>query len=347
MKKLKELWHSFCYTNIKRNTMGKIKDFFIRIAYALPFGLKGADTEIMGSNDTGVDESTITQEVSDERVAKHLLKGEVTQEVEELRYRTYKVSNESEKYEYVGNGIALKNDSDDRPRDRKKIRFHQENNLLCESIMNEFKHMNDYGFERYRLEMTYNDIVRFKLEQFATSIDVFIDNENKVIETTLNFEKQPNPYNKKSKPFIKELEKLKDIIVSDYQVSRNEILSSIQTISFVTYKADNEDDLVTYCFVDNCKFKSLDENEFEFKITYTWDSYMRMPVNLEEKYFSPTMEEKYRNKERKDVAIEVGNLERKRYCSVCGKEMSTYDGDIQEFDGGVVICQDCLKKGFK
>lgn len=324
--------------------INKIKDLFLKIAYALPFGLKGADSEIMGSKETSINGTEISQEVSDERVAKHLLKGEVTQEVEELRYRTYKVANESENYTYLGNGVAVKEDDNKNKIERKKIKFTQENGLLCASIMDEFKHMNDYGVDKYRLEMTYNDIVRFKLEQFATCIDVFIDNENKIIETTLRFEKQPNQYNKKSKPFIKELEKIKDILISEYQISKNEILSSIETISFVTYKADNEDDLVTYSFVDGAKFKDFKEDEHEYKITYTWNGYMRLPTNLEEKYYSKSMDEKYKNKERKDVAVEMGNLERKRYCSICGKEMSTYDGDIQEFDGNVVICQDCMKK---
>ena len=90
--------------------MNKIKKYLLNLWYGLPFGLKAADTEIMGSNNNGSDGSSIHQEVSDERVAKHLLKGEVTQEVEELRYRTYKVAGESENYEYLGNGVAVKSD---------------------------------------------------------------------------------------------------------------------------------------------------------------------------------------------------------------------------------------------
>ena len=73
--------------------MKKIKRCILRLLRALPFGLQGAEREIMGSSNTGEDGTVITQEVSDERVSKHLLKGEVTQEVEELRYRTYKVAN--------------------------------------------------------------------------------------------------------------------------------------------------------------------------------------------------------------------------------------------------------------
>ena len=44
---------------------------------------------------------------------------------------------------------------------------------------------------------------------------------------------------------------------------------------------------------------------------------------------------------------EMINTERKRYCSVCGKEMSVYDADIQEADGHKPICKDCLNKALK
>ena len=84
--------------------MSKIKKYFLNLWYGLPFGMKAADTEIMGSKQVDDNGVTIQQEVSDQRVAKHLLKGEVTQEVEELRYRTYKVSNEAENYKYLGKG---------------------------------------------------------------------------------------------------------------------------------------------------------------------------------------------------------------------------------------------------
>lgn len=325
--------------------MNRLVKIFYRILYALPFGIKGADKAIMGGADELPSGTEINQEVSDERVAKHMLKGEVTQEVEELRYRTYRVSNESENYDYVGNGVAVKTD---RRRDpelkRKKIRFTQENELLCASVLEEMGHINDYGVERYRIEATYDGPVRFKLEQFITTIDVSINTKEgeEQIDTVMHFTKTPNPYNAKSMPFINELAKVKDI-KGEYGISRNEILSSLKTISFNTYKASNEDNFVTYGFF-NPTYAGFEENEDEFRLRFSWESFARVPLNLEEKYYSKTMDEKYRNKERKNTPVNMSNVERKRYCSVCGKEMSTYDGDIQEYDGGVAICTECLAK---
>lgn len=321
--------------------MTKIKDFFYRLAYALPFGLKGADKEIMGNSSTKESGTNIQQEVNDERVGRHLLKGEVTQEVEELRYRTYKVSNDSENFQYAGNGIAVKKE-EALEENKKKIRFSQENSIICASILDEFKHMNDYGVDNYKLEVSYTEMVRFKIEQFATLIDVYINEDERIIETKLHFSKVPNPYNAKSMPFINELKKIKNLN-GEYAISRNEIISSFSAISFYTYKATNEEDFVTYSFLMP-KFREIIENDFEYVLIFDWRDYSRLPLNLEQKYYSKEMDEKYKNKEKKNVSVAINNTERKRYCSICGKEVSVYDGDIQEYDNGVVLCQECMLK---
>ena len=59
------------------------------------------------------------------------------------------------------------------------------------------------------------------------------------------------------------------------------------------------------------------------------------------------MAEKYANNERKEVAPEMVNTERTRYCSICGKEMSVYDADVQEADGREPICKECMMKALK
>jgi hypothetical protein len=327
--------------------MNKIKKYFLNLWYGLPFGLKAAGKEIMGGGDEDQAGTEINQQVTDKRVAKHLLKGEVTQEVEELRYRTYKVSNESENYSYLGNGVAIKTEEKDYSiTEKDKYKFSQENKIVCTSVLEEMNHVNNYGTERYVFECTYDGLVKFKIEQFATSVDVNINNKEKIIETTLRFEKQANPYNAKSKPFINQLAALKDV-KSEYELKRNEIASSLETFSFSTYKAKNENDFVSYAFIGGGKFVRIEETELEYLITYSWNEYIRVPLNLEEKYYSKTMDEKYQNKERKDVIPEMVESERKAYCSICGKEVSIYDADILEASGQPVICKECMDKVFK
>jgi hypothetical protein len=125
--------------------MNKIINKLKSLFYSLPFGLKAADSEIMGADSTGViNDTVVQQQANDKRVAKHLLKGEITQEVEELRYRTYKIDKESNKYDYVGHGVAVKKDE---KKPNNIIRFSQENKLICSDILTELKHVNNYGVE--------------------------------------------------------------------------------------------------------------------------------------------------------------------------------------------------------
>ena len=330
--------------------MNKIKKYLLNLWYGLPFGFKAAGEEIMGGGDAEQAGSEITQQVADKRVAKHLLKGEVTQEVEELRYRTYKVADESKNFEYLGNGTAIKKENGYKAAQKDKYRFSQENGLMVSTVLEELNRVNDYGVEKYRIEIIYDSTVRFKLEQFATMIDVEIDvrkNTNPaVIETTLHFNKEPDPYNPKSMPFINELKKLLGND-SEYFISHNEIASSVNSISFVTYNATNEIDFTNYCFTDGAKYKSLTETEHEYLLTFEWGGYARIPINIEGKYYSKSMDEKYQNNERKEVAPEMVNVERKAYCSVCGREMSVYDADIQRADGREPVCKNCLEEALK
>lgn len=330
--------------------MSKLKKFFLNLWYGLPFGLKAAGDEIMGAGEADQTGTEIQQQVSDQRVAKHLLKGEVTQEVEELRYRNYKVAGEADNFEYLGNGVAVKKENGKKAAQKDKYKFSQENGLMVSTVLEELNRVNDYGVEKYRLEINYNSLTRFKIEQFVTLIDVNIDVRKEtnptIIETTLHFEKQPDPYNPKARPFLNELVKLRDV-KTQYQIERNEMASSIDNMNFVTYKATNELDFTNYAFVEGAKFKSFEETEHEYLVTYEWPGYVRIPLDLEGKYYSKSMDEKYRNNERKEVAPEMVNVERKAYCSVCGAEMSVYDADIQRADGREPVCKNCLEKALK
>lgn len=307
--------------------------------YGVPFGLKGGNELLTSSNGNTTNGSSIEKETSDERVGRHLLKGEVTQAVEELRYRTYKVGNESENYNYIGNGIAIKKGKTIKNTPT-KYKFSQENSLICESVLNELKRVDNYGYERYRLEIVYDTVPRFKMEEFATRIDVNINDKEKIVNTTLCFDILPNPYNPKSKLFINELEKAVNGNV------RNNIINELKNVSFTTYKASNEKDFVNYSF-DTPKLQGIIKDKGEYKVSYEWENYVRLPLDLEAKYYSKSMAEKYEKKERKNVVIDLGNTERKRYCSICGKEISVYDGDILESEGKPLICIECSKKLLK
>ncbi len=322
-----------------RLILEKIKRWLKTFMYSIPYAMKGAEDEIFGNVSKGADGSSISCEVSDRRVANHLLKGEVTQEVEELRYRTYKVAEESKKYRYLGNGVAVLQDASAFAPKRTKYTFSQDNYLLCASINEEFKHMNDYGEENYRFKISYSYTPRFKMEQHSVGVDVEIDNENKVILTIMRFSCYPNKYIVSSKPFIRSFE---EYIANG---AKGEFIDCMSSLSFTTYKANGEDDLVSYVFM-NPTFKgiTLDERKGEYLLTYSWETFIRSPLELSDKYYSKSMDEKYKNKERKDASVSLVSSNRKRYCSACGKEISLYDGDILKYGDMDVLCNDCRKK---
>lgn len=323
--------------------MNKIWNGIKRFFYALPFGMKGADAEIFGSD--GISEGTVVkQQVNDGTVAKHLLKGEVTQEVEELRYRTYKVERESAGYEYTGSGTAIKKEK--KKKTSGNIKFTQENGLLCDGVLTELNRVGEYGNEQYRVNIGYISSVKFKLEQFANIIKVNIKKQNKAV-TTLVFNDIPNQSDVKSKPFLNELNCLvsafykKDI----YKLSRDDYYTSIVSLDFTTYKASNDEpDFINYSFINPTLIDAGHENGTYF-LTYEWEKYNR--EDLTDKFYSKEMDEKYKTKAKKilpDATFKTEMGHNGVICDICGNhvrndEIVMYDEKTKKH-----MCLECYKK---
>lgn len=308
-----------------------------RAIYALPFGLKAANEEINSSavlEDGGV---VINDTVSDKSVYKDLLNGEVTQEVEELRYKTYEVAERSKEYNYIGNGVAVKKEL---RRNNKHIRFTQPNGIIVTGILEELKRIGDYGTEKYNISIEYSRFVRFKVEEFITNADVDISENGTFM--TLHFNSRPNPYNPKSMPFINELKKIKEYIGSKYALERSEIANVMTTMSFVTYNATNDyPDMMSYVFVSP---ELIDYNETSTEVTlkYQWAYYK--VTNLKDKFYSATQAKKYEERAKKDTSISMPLNNEKVYCSVCGEEINKMLIGPTDFETNKPICLSCLKK---
>lgn len=276
--------------------LSKIKS----IIYSLPFGMKAAESEITG-NDSGSHDGNIVaeQKVSDRSVAKHLLKGEVTQEVEELRYRTYEVERESAKYEYIGGGNAVKKDIVED--EKGNYRFTQENKLICEGV-GEILNFND----KYTITVEYPTITRFTIDKFATAVDVRV--KGHINTTVVHFSQYPNPSRITSKPFVLELEKLYDAFKRGDKVGIEKcyIFTSFHSLSFTTYKASNDQpDLFHFAFITP-KLENVIINNGEYLLTYSWGGVF--VSDLTEKFYSKTMAEKYKNKEPKQLELNFDDV---------------------------------------
>lgn len=322
----------------------RVKGLFMNF----PFALKGANDVINGNENKDGASATINQEVSDNRVGKHLLKGELTQEVKDLRYRTYKVDTMAKNYHYLGNGVAVKQNENINKSSKDKYVFTQSNRIVCESVLSSLKQIGKQGCDKYWFEIGYDSCPRYRLEKYILQVDVEIDKGisqemARKIETTLHFSLEDNPYDASSKAFVNALKAIANN-PSEYTLKHNPIISCMNSLSFVTYKATNEEDYVTYSFLGDCSCISIKSTQYEVALTYSWSSFMRLPINLEEKYYSEEMDKKYKENAPKDTPVKLENIERKQYCSICGQEMSTYDADIQKASGYKPICVNCMKQ---
>lgn len=373
----------------------KVKYFINSIFY----GLSSADHVLMGGN-SGEEGITINQEVQDKRVSKDLLKGEVTQEVEELRYRTIKVDRESKGFEYFSPTLTKKKDIND----SKFVQYENEDNLdivtiqpnefqtanLRDAMRNinsddvreiqdkegnseitvnvgEFKQPKKYSIKIRRSEYA---IPRYYIEEYTTRL--VVKKTSKENEYILDFyvSKYPNVFDYKSKGFIREVEKIKD------DGWKSDIID-INGVNFITSHAYLFDDMVEFEF-KNINYQKIVEFDGHYVIKFK--AILAKLHDMIKDVYSKTMDEKYKNKEAKDVIYNInGGHESVVYkCEVCGKEIvydtmalamkpitqareideeyetsdndqvsSYYDIQMSEQTTGKKMCSECFKEWLK
>lgn len=321
-----------------KESFNSIKKLFYNFFYYLPFGMKGAEEMITSpsiNEDYGVIES-----VRQNRLSEGLIKGEVTQQVEEMRYRDYKIYRESRNYKYLGNGTAIKNI---RRHNIGWYKFTQENKRLTNTVLEELNRVDvkEYSNDTFTLNVTYENMVRFPLEKYCKTFQ--FESPNSAYDNrcfiTFNFYKFIDTNDVNTKHFISFL---KDLVNKPNSISRQgDYVNNIKLLSFTTYKADEEDDFINYtCFDVNDG--DIVEYDDKYVIRLTFKNFNR--VDLTDKFYCKTMEEKYKNKEKKENTFSLGKVTRLTYCHECGREISNYDADITKETIGFPMCSECLEK---
>lgn len=358
------------------------------------FGMKNTGDEIF--TQSGVDNSvgtSINQQVSENRVSKALLKGEVTQEVEELRYRTYLIDRESKKFEYFSPMKAIRYDKDDSKfvkyddSDGLKLITIQPNHVLTSNISDatediDFKtdaklidkvgnvsvNMGKFDVETKRtIEIERDFMPRFKLENYATRLVIkeLDDNDNVILDFYVS--KYPVANDMKSIYFAKAVEKL-------FNGERQNDLTDMEYVHFVTSHAYNLVDMLEYKF-NHIYFREIVEYDGHYILRFKAHTLLN-GIDLTEQYYSKTMDEKYKNNERKDVFFDMsGGFKYETFtCEDCGKVIeyntdsinepnvkqardiecdfiddddestSYFDLQISEQTFGKKLCKNCLKK---
>jgi len=239
-------------------------------------------------------------------VFKDILEEKVTQEVEELRYTSYRVANESKKYRYVGNGKAVKKtesqlaerhvdveESDDLP-----IILIQDNGVICEDVYTSLKEVgkknNKKNFHDHTIKIKRDIFPRFLIENYIRKIVLKQADGNYVID--LYCSKYPSQFNeKKDRAFITELKNIQSGKI------RNSDVLDFTEISFVTTNAWGVDDWFK-CSFNEFEYYDILEFDGNYVIRLGCQSTVFME-NLLDKVYSQSAEEKYANKEARENVV--------------------------------------------
>lgn len=279
----------------------------IKLAWhALFFGMRGVDILLTSSHKS---ESGSGFEIPDDAgggVFKDILEQKVTQEVQELRYTSYKVAKESKKYRYIGNGqVAKKTASQLSERhgaidesDNLPIVLIQDNAVICEDVLTSLNEVNQKegkkAFYEYNIKIERDNLPRFRIESYVKKLVLKESDGNYVID--LYCSKYPRQFSeRKDRAFLKELKQVQTGII------RNSDIFDFQELHFTTSNAWGVDDWFRFSF-----------KEFELYdiIEYDGNYIVRMGClaknfmeNLLDKVFCESAEKKYEAKEAKENAI--------------------------------------------
>ena len=314
--------------------MGKIKDKINNVWTGLMFGLKNTENEVftqLGSSHNNM--ISVNQEVGSHRVSKALLKGELTQEVKELRYRTYTVDREAKHYEYFSPTLAKKMDE---KYDSKFVKFENSENLNVITIQpNERNIEGIYEYEcrnsvdlcalqtdtskfiepkkSYTLKVTRDFFPRYKIEEFTKKLVVFEKEKGKSVKLDFYVSIYPDDKVFISKGFVREVENIRDNGV------KSDILD-MQSVSFTTLHAYKLDDMIQFEF-NNLSFEKVLEFDGDYILRFSADIVVNGEDMIKE-FYNKEMAEKYANKEKKERVLDLtDNFAEKYVCERCGKEV--------------------------
>lgn len=282
-------------------------------------GLKNVDDVAFTSQkDTTVgSDSTIEQQQEVNSVYKDMLKGELTQEVIELRHEMYFSERRSKKYEYAGGGRAVKRNnvfdykgkietSDGLPVVLVQENREDEGSLMDFGIYNMGNNveldekatgdLKNIAKKNFTITIERDFTPRFYLEHHVTKIVVKTMN-NTYSLVDLYVPMYRSQFDNRDKFFQSELNKI-------YMGDLRSDLINFKSLQFVTYKASGVDDLIEY------KFKIVSfENILKFDGSYV----LRFAVEneiwandlLDEMYDEATEEKSRKHEARKNNTISV------------------------------------------
>ena len=236
-----------------KKLIGNLKLFF----YSLFHGMKAADDVLTTSNkELSSGGAVEEQKMEEHNLYASLLKGEVTQEVKDLRYEMYESVKQSKDWKVIGySGQAVKKNHmlDKTPmkideEDGLKVILIQDNKVYmqgADSSLNNLGKILDTRTEadaEHTFKATHEYFVRHKIEAFSKKVVVKLTGEENKFKLDFYLSEFPVENDPRAVYVVKELESL-------YKSgSRTSDLTDLITLTFVTDKAYGDDDWKIYDF---------------------------------------------------------------------------------------------------
>ena len=289
--------------------------------YSFFWGLRGADRTMLGTADESLyGGMTIGQQNEQNSVYKDLLRGEVTQEVKELRHEMYYSERASHKYKYVGNGVVTKKndlfgytgkieESDGYPLQVLQPNVEDLGTLTENMSESDYRLKNK---KEFTIDIERDFLPRFRLEEFTSKLVVKRVNETAVILDfyTPIYQQQ---FNKRHKAFLSDLDNI-------YQGDTRSDTIDFDKVHFISFRAFGTDDLKEYEY-ENIEFDNILQFDGDYVIRFTADV-VKDGDDIIQEFFCKEEDEKSRNHEaRNNKGATVD------FTTVLMKQNDTYDYD--------------------
>lgn len=291
--------------------MKKLFKYIYYFFYRFFIGLHSAD-KVIFDNSSSLNTDGLNTERSQEQdsVYKDLLKGEITQNVRELRHEMYYTERASHQYKYNGGSLAKKKNNlfsyqgvisniNDLP-----IQIIQENKIDCGSLDDNLKEaITNIQVERKAtINISRSFLPRFKIEQYTTKIVVKRLNKNEVL-FDLYISKYPSQFDRLYNMFLVNIDKI-------YQGDKKSDIVDFDELSFVTFNAYGSEDYKRYTY-NNISYNNIvefSENESKEKNLYI----LTFHANIKEdgydmlnEFYDEIADKKFKNKDKRNKEASI------------------------------------------
>lgn len=274
--------------------------------HSLFVGMKSADDKTMGVMKEGsTTDNAIEEHIAEEGVYADLLRGEVTQEVMELRDSNYRGYKGSFDYKYIGNGNVSKKTTMASPKlniynpESLNVLLIQDNKLIVNGILDAVGEAEKEGDEVKNINSVFTMNVerdvfpKFLIEKYINKI-VVRDN-GRGVKIDLYCSAYAGQFSPTDALFVNEMKN----ILEDKVKYKDTVL--IDSFEFITDSCYGAKDITFYKF-GNLQYESIVLYDGNFVITYNGIAICD-GLDLTEQYRTEEMNRKYANKEMREGAV--------------------------------------------